>query len=249
MGTTVGGILGAGQLAGSRLFTPDPMEPARRGDYSGLIQQLDQAIHRKRLKELETAYKKNVGQGTQPQAKESEAAEVREFNNQSDYSQWLASIGAQGSELDTLEKYSAAKYNNSTEYAMLERYATDVETGWISPLSGFENYQTLNRKIETEIVGATTANGLAINGFVPHFMQRVIGTTIDPKILEENLQIVRRSGVDVDEIKNAVFSPEKIGDITVRKTGHKSIKLIGRNCVVTINPDTGELIQTNPLGG
>ena len=136
-----------------------------------------------------------------------------------------------------------------TEDMLREQYARDVETGWISPLSGFENYKTLYDRIQNEAVGSEAANGTLITGQVPHFMQRVIGTMVDPKILKEEHRIIRRSGVEVDAIKNAVFTPEKIGDVVVRKSGQRSVKLIGKDCVVTINPDTGELIQTNPLGG
>ena len=59
-GAAVGGILGAGQLAGRRLFTPDPMEPARRGDYSGLMQELETARQTKRLNEFLREYKKQT---------------------------------------------------------------------------------------------------------------------------------------------------------------------------------------------
>ena len=125
------------------------------------------------------------------------------------------------------------------------QYAEDVETGWISALSGFKNYKHLYQRIQDEVVGKTAANGIVISGQVPHFMQRVIGTAIDPKILKENLKIIRRSGVDIDDIKDAVFHPEVIGPIVVRKSGRRSVKFLGAKCSVTLNPDTKMLIQTN----
>ena len=76
-------------------------------------------------------------------------------------------------------------------------------------------------------------------------MQRVIGTTVDPEKMAQELQVIRRSGVEIDDIKDALFFPEKIGDVMVRNNGQRSVKLIGKNCAVTINPDTGMLIQTN----
>ena len=153
---------------------------------------------------------------------------------------------AGGHEVHALAKTPSAGY---TEYVLREQYDRDVETGWISPLSGFENYKTLYNRIQNEAVGSETANGILITGQVPHFMQRVIGTKVDPKIFREEHQVISRSGVEVDAIKNAVFTPEKIGDVMVRRSGQRSVKFIGKDCVVTINPDTGELIQTNPLGG
>lgn len=112
-------------------------------------------------------------------------------------------------------------------------------------MSGFENYKTLYDRIQNETVGSKAANGTLITGQVPHFMQRVIGTMVDPDKLEQDLQVIRRSGVEVDDIKEALFSPERICPVMVRKSGQRSIKFIGKNCAVTINPDTGMLIQTN----
>ena len=57
----------------------------------------------------------------------------------------------------------------------------------------------------------------------------------------------RDFGQLVDDIIEAVFSPVEIGSVQVRKSGKRSVKLIGERCAVTINPDTGDLIQTNPL--
>ena len=57
--------LGAGQLAGHRLSVPDPMELARRGDYSGLMQQLDDFIRTKKRNELMVEYEKYVGKSNE----------------------------------------------------------------------------------------------------------------------------------------------------------------------------------------
>ena len=139
------------------------------------------------------------------------------------------------------------KYNRVDEYNLLKQYARDVRTGWVSPLSGFANYRKQYNRIQTEIVGKTAANGTMITGQVPHFMQRVIGTMVDPQKLKDDLKVIRRSGVEVDSIVEAVFHPVEIDNVKVRKSGKRSVKLIGEKCAVTINPDTGELIQTNPL--
>ena len=147
----------------------------------------------------------------------------------------------------TFADFQEMKYNRVDEYNLLKQYARDVRTGWVSPLSGFTNYKDLHNRIQTEIVGKTAANGTVITGQVPHFMQRVIGTMVDPQKLKDELKVIRRSGVDVDSIVEAVFRPVEIGSVQVRKSGKRSVKLIGEKCVVTINPDTGELIQTNPL--
>lgn len=161
---------------------------------------------------------------------------------------WIKSINAQDSEFRSLAKYYEEKYNNSPSYRLLRQYAADVKSGWLSPLSGFTNYRNLYNRLQNEVVGKTAANGTVITGQVPHFMQRVVGTLVDPKKLKENLQIIRRSGVSVEDIEEALFSPEKVGKVLLQKSGKRSIKLYGSNCAVAINPDTGMLIQTNPRG-
>ena len=162
------------------------------------------------------------------------------------YNEWSKSIGLKDS-VKTLDKYYDIKYTTPPRYELLKQYAKDVESGWISPLSGFDNYENLYNRIQTEIVSKEAANGTIIQGQVPHFMQRVIGTMVDPEKLKKDLRIIRRSGVNIDDISDALFNPEKIGPVLIRSTGQKSVKFIGKNCAVSINPDTGYLIQTNPI--
>ena len=174
-------------------------------------------------------------------------AQKARFDSEKHYQQWIKSIGAENSAPETLAKYYEEKYNKSPDYLLLKQYAKDVESGWLSPLAGFDNYKALYNHIQDEIVGKAAANGTVIQGQVPHFMQRVIGTMVDPQKKKENLQIIRRSGVEIDAIKSALFYPESIGKILVRPSGQRSIRFIGQKCAVSINPDTGMLIQVNPL--
>ena len=161
------------------------------------------------------------------------------------YKYWSKSIGANES-AKTLADYYEMKYNRPDEYKLLKQYAKDVKAGWITPLSGFENYKNLHGRIQSEIVGKTAANGTLITGQVPHFMQRVIGTMVDPEKLKNELQVIRRSGVEIDDIADALFHPESVDDPVKRANGKTSVRFIGAKCVVTINPDEGLLIQTNP---
>lgn len=174
-----------------------------------------------------------------------EATESRKVA-ESHYREWSKSIGADNS-IKTLAEYYDVKYNDSPRYELLQRYAHDVDSGWISPLSRFDNYEALYNQIQTEIVGTTASNGVVITGQSQHFMQRVIGTMVDPKKLRDNLQIIRRSGVDIEEIKAAIFSPERVDLPVSRQDGMRSIRFIGETCAVTVNPDTGMLIQTNRI--
>lgn len=174
-----------------------------------------------------------------------EATESRKVA-ESHYREWSKSIGADNS-IKTLAEYYDVKYNDSPRYELLQRYAHDVDSGWISPLSRFDNYEALYNQIQTEIVGTTANNGVVITGQSQHFMQRVIGTMVDPQKLRDNLQIIRRSGVDIKEIKAAIFTPERVDLPVSRQDGMRSIRFIGETCAVTVNPDTGMLIQTNRI--
>lgn len=144
-----------------------------------------------------------------------------------------------------LDNSNKTMYNASPENELLERYTQDVKDGWISPLSGFDNYKQLYQQIESGIVGKTTSNGILITGQSRHFMQRVIGTMADPKKLADDLQIVHRSGTEISDIMEALFSPERIDPPVIRENGRRSIRFIGSRGIVTVNPDTGQLIQTN----
>lgn len=174
-----------------------------------------------------------------------EATESRKVA-ESHYREWSKSIGADNS-IKTLAEYYDVKYNDSPRYELLQRYARDVDSGWISPLSRFDKYEALYNQIQTEIVGMAASNGVVITGQSQHFMQRVIGTMVDPQKLRDNLQIIRRSGVDIEEIKAAIFSPERVDLPVSRQDGMRSIRFIGETCAVTVNPDTGMLIQTNRI--
>lgn len=217
------------------------------GDKDKLL--VDQ-VKLQRLKQEYTRFSKGVGLPDQHARLEAagfdwKKGKAAENTANAYYKYWSKSIGADKS-AKTLADYYEMKYNRPEEYKLLKQYAKDVKDGWISPLSGFENYKALHKRIQTEIVGNTAADGTVINGQVPHFMQRVIGTMVDPKKLKDDLQVVRRSGVEVEDICDTLFHPESIDDPVKRSNGKTSVRFIGKNCVVTINPDEGLLIQTNP---
>ena len=159
---------------------------------------------------------------------------------------WTESIGAD-SAIKSLAEYYDIRYNDPARYALFDQYVKDVQTGWISPLATFENYEYLHGRVETELVGKTTQSGIEITGQVPHFMQRVLGTGTDPQKLREELRIIRRSGVEFEDIESALFSPARVGPLQFNGNGKPSVVHFGEACAVSINPNTGELIQVNPI--
>ena len=55
-----------------------------------------------------------------------------------------------------------------------------------------------------------------------------------------------RSGVTVEDIQNALKNPLDVRKIVTDTKGDRSQRYVGANATVSINPDTGMLIQCNP---
>ena len=165
--------------------------------------------------------------------------------SQAHHTDWLKSINAQSTSLNTVAKYYDARYNNTEEYRLLMQYANSVKSGWLSPLAGFDLYKSTHERIQTELVGKTTADGTVISGHTAHFMERMFGTLVDPDKLKYDLKIIRRSGVGYEAMRDTVLNPERINPVKTDSRGKRSVRLIGK-AIVTINPDTGQLIQLNP---
>lgn len=151
--------------------------------------------------------------------------------------------------LDTFEKM---RYTNPPEYKLMNAYITSVKKGKISPLVGYNYYKELHNRIQDELIGLTTSNGIKITGQSNHFIERVIGVLKDPS------DGTRREGVALSKLKNAILNgkPLKPKQSRNKETGQlrftsdgkpdMSQKFVTDDCVVTINPDTGNLIQCNP---
>lgn len=242
MGTAVGGILGTGQLAGSNLADTASMKLARRGDYSGFVREMDGLIRQKKLDELMAEYEKRVENNLPSQKTAPDGAKTQKFSGQAEYAEWLASIGALGSELNTLEKYNEAKYNNTSEYQLLSGYGRAVEKGDISPLVGFEEYGQTSQLIQENVVGTRTPTGVQIESFAPHFIDRVIGqTSTDHPGM--------RCGVSVEDVVEALENPIRVGPICNMEDGDVRQKFYGAKASVVISVRDMRIIQTNPKGG
>ncbi|MDY2848609.1 MAG: phage minor capsid protein, partial [Oscillospiraceae bacterium] len=146
----------------------------------------------------------------------------------------------------TLAIYFNMRYNNTPEYQLLNCYMDSVKIGILSPLAGFELYKEYHQRIESEIIGIKTVNGIEIKSQSKHFLERVFGTKNDPT--HGNFS---RSGVDIDDIKDALLhgkikEPKKESESKKAKKPD-SIVFFNDKCAVAVNPITGNLIQTNPL--
>lgn len=167
-----------------------------------------------------------------------QAKEAHQAANQH-HKAWLKSIGAEGTSLKTLDKYLNAKHNNSDEYGLLTGYSKAVKKHDISPLVGFEQYLATAAAIEDKLVGQVSANGIKIESFATHFIDRVIGQTSEP-------HPHMRLGFLVSDGLDAIVNPIEIGDLEYIK-GDIRRTFYGKKAQVTISERDNRLIQGNPL--
>jgi hypothetical protein len=153
----------------------------------------------------------------------------------------------------TLDIFNQMEYNNPPEYKLMNTYINSVKTGYMSPLVGYDLYKRTYNKVQNEIVGNVTSNGIVIKGQSNHFLERYFGTISNPSDQKGK----PRSGVSFDDIKEALFhgkalkpkvSCDKNGNILYDENGNPKIsqKFVTEKCEVSINPDTYILIQCNP---
>lgn len=197
-----------------------------------------------RLKDEYIRFSKGTGQRTQYARMETAGFDWKKGKDASDgankaHKDWLASIGAEGTKLNTLDKYLEAKYNNSTEYNLLKGYSNAVNKGDISPLVGFELYKSTSNSIQNKIVGQKTATGLEIKSFATHFVDRIIGQTSES-------HPGMRCGVSITDALDALQNPVKIGSARTFPDGDIRQTFTGNNAKVTISIRDSRLIQTNP---
>lgn len=131
----------------------------------------------------------------------------------------------------------------SRNYTLKKGYDYAVKKGYISSFVTFDIYKQTATKIEKEIVGKTTKDGIMITGYKSHFVDRVIGQYESSNEPMKNM----RKGVPVGDVLAALQNPDTITEKVSRK--RKSRVYATDFCKVTVNPDTGNLIQTNPRGG
>lgn len=168
------------------------------------------------------------------QAREASAA-AREH-----YKVWSKSVGVNEA-IETLAKYYDVKYNDSPRYNLLKGYVKAVKIGDISPLVGFAEYEKVSDEVRTKIVGVTTATGVTIKSFAPHFVDRVIGQT-------STSHPNKRLGVSVDDALDALLNPIDPEPITELRDGDLRQMLRGKKASVIVSVRDKRLIQTNPKG-
>lgn len=134
----------------------------------------------------------------------------------------------------SFDEFRNIKYGK--DWNAFKAYAKAIKSGELTPLADFSLYKRIGNEIDEKLVGVVAANGIVITGKSWHFVARVIGS------VEQ-----KRNGVGLDAILRTIKSPDKIEEILRTSAGSRSQRLRKADVAVTINPDTGVLIQTNPL--
>lgn len=155
-------------------------------------------------------------------------------SDRAQYSKYKEALGKDSPKL--FADFQELKYNKPKEWKLTKDYVKSRSNNMISVFTPYSQYKEYKNAIDTYIVGLTTSNGIKITEQSKHFIERVFGTSKDPDTSRS------RSGVEIEDIKEAILN----GRIRTRPNDPDSIKLITDKCIVSINPNTGVLIQTNP---
>lgn len=132
-----------------------------------------------------------------------------------------------------IDGFKKIKYND-IEWGQFKAYASAIRTGEISTMTDFDLYKKTSFNIDALMIGKITANGIKITGKSNHYIARTIGS------VEQ-----KRNGVSIEAALNALINPTEILDVKVLSNG-KSQKFRANGVEISINPDTGILIQANP---
>jgi hypothetical protein len=157
-----------------------------------------------------------------------------------EYEEWGAVLGKKMPV--TLDEFRKMKYNDSNKFYRLTGYKKAQEVSDIPDTVNFDEYEKVGKRIERELVGLKTADGVEVKGFVNHFIDRLIGQTPAGKPIKH-----RREGVSIEAVKDCILNGSRTETVRIdKKTGERSITYTIEKYQVTINPDTGNLVQTNP---
>ena len=191
-------------------------------------------LHRRRDREQVVGFDKTVSAGAVSAA-------------QKNYKNWAKSIGAETGPKN-LAGYYELKYNDSKESRLYKGYVKAVKSGNISPLVGYDNFKKYHADLEKGFIGMVTVDGKEIRGITAHFTDRMFGThewVNDPSPdQEERFKDFNHKAPSVEDVKDALLNPKKIGPINTRKDGNRSQVYFGKKANVSYNPDTKELVQT-----
>ena len=174
--------------------------------------------------------------GLTNEQKEAFNLHVRQMKNKSadikQYEKYKTVLGSENVP-KSFDKWQDLKYNEVEKWDLLKDYKQSRSNNMISAFTSFEDYIEYKQKINDELIGLVTSDGVTIKNQSKHFIERVFGTSKDPNTGRP------RNGVEIEDIKDALVNGNT-------KHREDSLRYFGDRCVVSVNKKNGNLIQTNP---
>ena len=135
--------------------------------------------------------------------------------------------------LDTVDKYSEARYNRTREYKLLKGHNHAVEIGEIHVLTGFAVYKNIAQKVEDKVIGLKTFDSITIESYTTLFINRVIGQT---STRHEGMW----QGVKVSDVCEALKNGTVEKDYVIRNDYRR--QNIGESCSVAVSISEQKII-------
>lgn len=180
-------------------------------------------------------YNKNVNQFGKNKIETSAKKMKNETKDKEQYKKYIKRLGKKN--IGSFDNFREIKYNKKNQwenykhtYRLKKHYDKVIDNGDLSALVDFDLYQHIDKTLSTKLNGIMTVNDIIVKNHSLHFIDRVFGS------IEQ-----KRNGVNVEDIKTTLKTSTKT------KEGKNSIKIYGNNNIVSINPETGNLIQVNPF--
>ncbi len=140
-----------------------------------------------------------------------------------------------GKNAPSLNEFQDIKYNSGDEWYLLKGYRNAIEKEDIHGFVDFKTYKNIASEVQEKIVGIETSDGIKLSGYKSHFVDRIIG-----QVEAGTSGKGKRSGVKIEDVFSALVNPTQI------REKKNSRQYINDKCIVTINHETGNLIQTTP---
>ena len=150
------------------------------------------------------------------------------------YEKWKSIIGAENMPED-VDKFQEIKYNRTNEYRQILRdldlnrqYIESVNNGLVTDV-GFTVYKETLKLATEKIVGIETSDGRKVESISMHLIDRIIGS-----------ESQKRLGVPISKVVACLQKGEIV------KRTEKSVKYYYEGVEVSLNIETGKVIQCNP---
>ena len=146
--------------------------------------------------------------------------------------------------IKTLAEYYKIKYNDIERYTLLKGCVRAVDNGDISPLVGFDLYESKAKEITEKIVNVPNKGQFEIESFTTHFIDRVIGQT---STSHEGMRL----GATVEQVIDTLNNPIKVTTpkiVNMKDRLDERINIIGKSCSVIYSKTENKLIQATSFG-